>query len=147
MAMNYGFGPAAMAGPSGNPYWAYGSPYPGYGYPAWGQLPWYGTFPATMPTIVAVGAARTDNEHIKTFVERALDNDPAIPAHAEIGVDVDNGVVTLTGTVANKRIKHAAGDDAWFIPQVLDVHNEISVVSHREHTGQAGEGRAASRRG
>ncbi|MGH2461252.1 MAG: BON domain-containing protein [Chloroflexota bacterium] len=133
--MNDGFGPAVIGGPYGNPYWMYGPPFPAYGYPSWGSGPWYGTFPAAMPTAIATGAARTDDAHIREFVERAIDNDPSIPAHAEIDVAVENGVVTLTGTVSNKRIKHAAGDDAWFVPQVFDVHNEIAVVSHREHAG------------
>ena len=152
--MNYGYGPAS-AWPYGNPYWSptgWGG-YSGFGgnngFGGYGN-PWYGygTFPyMPMPVAPTVGWPQANDAEIKYFVENALDNDPEIPPHANIGVDVHNGVVTLTGTVPNKRIKHAAGDDAWWIPPVLDVHNEINVVSRRERaTGTEGTGAATSRR-
>ncbi len=159
--MNYGYG-MAPAWPYGNPNWSptgwggfsgyggnfgfggYGGPWSGYGTPWYG----YGTYPfAPMATFPAVGWPQVDDAEIKYFVENALDNDPEVPAHANIGVDVHNGVVTLTGTVPNKRIKHAAGDDAWWIPPVLDVHNEITVVPRRERTmGTERTGTTTSRR-
>lgn len=154
--MNYGYGPAS-AWPYSNPAWAQpgwggfygygGNPWfgGGYGYPFLG----YGTFPygatAFYPSYAGV---QPNDAEIKYFVENALDNDPSIPAHTDIGVDVHNGVVTLTGTVSNKRIKHAAGDDAWWIPQVVDVHNEIQVAPRRERaaTGTEATGTATGRR-
>ncbi|HVB96908.1 MAG TPA: BON domain-containing protein [Chloroflexota bacterium] len=119
--MNPGPGPG-MPWSSSNP------SFPPAGYGAHGTFPFAGGY--------GFGAA-TDDE-ICYFVEQSLDNDPAIPPHVSIGVDVNSGVVTLTGTVPNKRIKHAAGDDAWWLPQVLDVHNEIEVLSRkvRARTGE-----------
>lgn len=86
--------------------------------------------------IATIGAQPAPDAEIQHFVERTIDNDPEIPAHAKIDVAVQNGVVTLTGTVSNKRIKHAAGDDAWWIPQVLDIHNQIQVSPRK--TGGTG---------
>jgi hypothetical protein len=64
--------------------------------------------------------------------------DPLIPANVEINVDSDAGVVTLTGTVPTKQVKHAAGDDAWWIPGVDDVHNDIQVQVRRPREEQEG---------
>lgn len=148
--MNYGYGPAMAAWPYTFQNWSpAGGLYGGYGAPfanvsplsgcGWGGG--YGTFPfgagMAYPSFAAPPA--TDDE-IRYFVEQALDNDPTLPTHTQIDVQVNNGVVTLSGTVPNKRIKHAAGDDAWWVPQVCDVHNEINVVSRRERAAGAGQG-------
>jgi osmotically-inducible protein OsmY len=45
-----------------------------------------------------------------------------------INVEVVEGVVTLTGTVKTSTEKRAAGDDAWDIPGVLDVQNQLQIV-------------------
>lgn len=133
--MNYGYGPAS-AWPYTNPNWPSGWG----GFAGYGGNPWlgggYGTLPYALPYLPITGAKRDDAE-IKYFVENAIDNDPVIPAHADISVAVQNGVVTLTGTVPNKRIKHAAGDDAWWVPPVLDVHNEIKVVPRRQRVAES----------
>ena len=163
LAMNHAFGPS-FRGPSAGPNWAhpgfYGgffnpatsSPYPpypmlqggGYGGPPF--APWYGAFPASNPwTNFAMALPEADDE-IKDFVEQSLDNDLEIPAQADIHVDVHDGVVTLTGTVPNKRVKHAAGDDAWWLPPVLDVHNELNVQRSRPKTGTGPATGTASRR-
>lgn len=130
------------AGFGGNVGWG-GAGFGGFGGqygPGYGPAPWsgYGTFP--------YGAAKgyggnvqwtpMNDEELKYFVEGAIDSDPSIPPNSNIGVDVNNGIVTLTGTVPNKRIKHAVGDDAWWLPQVVDVHNEIMVTPRRERVGQ-----------
>jgi hypothetical protein len=110
--------------------WGYGIPTSGtsgYGMP-WS---WYGTMPAPMRTA-------TDDQ-IKHMVEESLDADPAIPFDADINIDVRNGVVTLTGTVPNKRIKHDAGADAWWLPPVVDVENELQV-SRARRGGQPQQG-------
>jgi hypothetical protein len=109
----------------------------------------YGTFPfaGLGPGPSFYGGTMNDQE-LKYFVENAIDNDATIPPNTMINVDVQDGVVTLTGTVPNKRMKHAAGDDAWFVPQVADVHNEINVMPRRERTGTGTtEGNAGGRRG
>jgi osmotically-inducible protein OsmY len=45
----------------------------------------------------------------------------------EVGVEVDKGVVTLTGTVENFAKKHAATEAAHRVAGVLDVANDIKV--------------------
>jgi hypothetical protein len=97
----------------------------------------YGTVPYNPPGAGFGGYPWTplSDEELGYFVENALDNDPIIPTQSSIGVQVNDGIVTLTGTVPNKRIKHAAGDDAWWIPQVIDVHNEIQVMPRRQRAG------------
>lgn len=87
---------------------------------------WGGTY---SPQFTATGLP-TDEE-IEEMVYDALDADPLIPYDADINVAVDAGVVTLAGTVPNKRVKHAAGDDAWWVPGVVDVNNELAVSGRR----------------
>jgi osmotically-inducible protein OsmY len=45
----------------------------------------------------------------------------------EVGVEVDKGFVTLTGTVTNFAKKHAATEAAHRVAGVLDVANDITV--------------------
>lgn len=121
-------GPEWHAGPS----YAQGLGAPGFGpYPgAWGLggvRRWGGAY---SPQFIATGLP-TDEE-IEEMIYDALDADPMIPYDADISVAVDTGVVTLTGTVANKRTKHAAGDDVWWVPGVVDVNNEVAVTGRRK---------------
>jgi len=152
--MNYGCGPAMP--------WSYGSQWgtpstmgggfgTGYGYPMTnfpmtggmgtsgmgfgpGPTNWsnFGTFPSTG---FGYGWNPMTDEELEYFVEQSIDNDPSIPPNANIDVDVRDGIVTLAGTVPNKRIKHAAGDDAWWLPQVIDVHNTIQVQPRKQRAG------------
>lgn len=69
---------------------------------------------------------KTDNE-IKTQVTRELKWDSRI-AWAEIGVEVRDGVVTLTGSVTTYAKKLAAQKAAHRIAGVLDVANDIVVA-------------------
>lgn len=46
---------------------------------------------------------------------------------AKVGVEVDKGIVTLTGTLDNFAKKHAATEAAHRVAGVLDVANDISV--------------------
>ncbi|MBI4322487.1 MAG: BON domain-containing protein [Chloroflexi bacterium] len=70
-----------------------------------------------------------EDERLGEIVGSAIANDPMIPPQANIDVEVSDGVITLTGTVPNKLVKHAAGDDAWYTPGVWDVHNNLEVVA------------------
>jgi hypothetical protein len=94
---------------------------------------WGGTY---SPQFMLTGLP-TDDEIVE-MVYDAIDNDPLIPYDADISVDSDAGTVTLTGTVMTKQVKHAAGDDAWWIPGVDDVHNALSV--ERRHPAHAAQG-------
>lgn len=62
----------------------------------------------------------------------SVDADPVVPYESDINIDVTGGVVTLSGTVPSKRIKHAVGDDAWWVPGVWDVNNNIHILSRRK---------------
>ncbi len=87
------------------------------GPPAYGP-PYYGNLPT--------------DEEIEEMIFDAIDADPLIPFDANIDVSVDAGTVFLRGEVPSKRIKHAAGDDAWWIPGVDDVHNDIAVTPRKQ---------------
>ena len=106
--------------------------------PMW-QQPGFGpmgTLPGTYLPAYGGGGIASDDD-IKDMVLTSFDADPRIPYDSDITVDVTGGIVTLTGTVPNKRIKHAAGDDAWWIPDVVDVNNELEVLGRRESASSA----------
>ncbi|HUX88023.1 MAG TPA: BON domain-containing protein, partial [Chloroflexota bacterium] len=54
-----------------------------------------------------------------------------------------------TGTVPSKEIKHAAGDDAWWLPGVDDIDNQLTVEAPRrvsaEETSPVRGGRGRGR--
>jgi osmotically-inducible protein OsmY len=75
---------------------------------------------------------KSDSE-IKVQVLRELKWDSRI-GWSEIGVDVTDGVVALTGTVETYAKKHAAQEAAHRIAGVLDVANEIEVKPARVFT-------------
>jgi len=129
-----GFGP--NYGPSFADYQSFvGGMMPGPMQMGWGLggvRRWGGTY---SPQFRSTGLP-TDDETVEMTYD-AIDNDPLIPYDADINVDCDAGTVTLTGTVSSKQIKHAAGDDAWWIPGVDDVHNDLSVeIRHPAHSAQ-----------
>ena len=45
-----------------------------------------------------------------------------------LAVNVQSGVVVLTGDVSTALAKRAAGDDCWDTPGVVDVSNQLKVV-------------------
>lgn len=138
--MGYGFGTAPWSGFNfGNPAWM--SP-TDLGWGLGGGRRWGGTY---TPQFMMTGLP-TDNEMVEMIYD-SIDSDPIIPFDAEINVDSDAGVVTLTGTVATKEIKHAAGDDAWWIPGVDDVHNDLEVTRKRPTSTTRPERPEATRTG
>lgn len=76
---------------------------------------------------LAEPGVRSD-EDIKRDVKDALFWDTWVDS-TRVNVDAQDGVVTLSGTVASPVEKRAAGDDAWDIPGVVDVVNNLSVQS------------------
>jgi osmotically-inducible protein OsmY len=68
---------------------------------------------------------KTDGR-IQLDVLRELRWDPRV-AQTDVGVEVDNGVVTLTGTVNNYPERLAAQEAAHRVQGVLDVANDIQV--------------------
>jgi osmotically-inducible protein OsmY len=77
---------------------------------------------------VAPQVVRSDDE-IKADVRGALARDAWIDEQ-RIDVVVDQGIVYLKGTVQDGKDKAAAGDDAWTVPAVLDVVNDLAVAPH-----------------
>jgi len=69
---------------------------------------------------------RTD-EAIRDDVLDELEWEPAIPEASQIGVAVDNGVVTLTGVVDSYPIRRAAEEAARRIEGVRAIANDIEV--------------------
>lgn len=98
---------------------------PEFGY----TQPWAVAYPPAFnaPPVWTSQGCPTD-EQVLSMIYDALDADPAIPYDSDIDVDVTGGVVTLTGTVPNKRIKHFVGDDAWWVPGVWDINNNLEIV-------------------
>jgi osmotically-inducible protein OsmY len=69
--------------------------------------------------------AKTDSQ-IQQEVLRELSWDPRVE-ETEVGVEVDGGIVTLTGTVSSWAKRVAAQDAAHRVAGVLDVANDIKV--------------------
>jgi hypothetical protein len=68
---------------------------------------------------------RTDGQILEDVSER-LWRHPKIDA-SEIEVEVSDGIVTLKGTVDERRMKRLAEEVCDYLPGVFDVHNEIRV--------------------
>lgn len=74
---------------------------------------------------------RNDSE-IQRAVQRELEWDSRVTATA-VGVEVDQGVVTLTGTVASYPQRLAAQEAAHRVAGVLDVANDLTVRLPTSH--------------
>ena len=72
-----------------------------------------------------VRPTRTDEE-IERDISDSLFWDGWVDSR-RINVEVEGGVVTLTGTVHTSIEKKAAEDDVWDIPGVIDVRNELVI--------------------
>jgi len=69
---------------------------------------------------------RRPDERIREDINDRLTESPEVDA-TEIAVRVENGEVTLTGIVDNRRAKSIAEDLAENVAGVKDVHNQIRV--------------------
>lgn len=87
-------------------------------------------FPGQAPT-------RPD-EDIKRDVDTALFYDDVVSSLG-IKVSVNNGVVNLDGEVNSERAKRSASEDAWEVPGVKDVKNELQVNESPTPSRAAGE--------
>ena len=70
---------------------------------------------------------RKSDIQIQQDVMRELRWDTRIGS-TEVGVEVDKGIVSLTGTVENFAKKHAATEAAHRVAGVLDVANDVAVA-------------------
>jgi len=64
----------------------------------------------------------------------------------DVELRCEGGRVTLTGTVAHKRLKHDLGEIVWAIPAVTDVQNNVAIAARRRGRPATGprEGEAPS---
>jgi osmotically-inducible protein OsmY len=74
----------------------------------------------------AAQAPPSDTE-LADEIKNKLVWDPWVDAN-RVQVEVNQGVVTLTGNVPSIFEKRAAGDDAWDTPGTLDVHNDLMIT-------------------
>jgi hypothetical protein len=63
---------------------------------------------------------------------------------SDISVDVDNGEITLTGSVDSRRTKRMVEDTVESIPGVTDIHNQLHV-SQSQAQGRGGQRAQRSR--
>jgi osmotically-inducible protein OsmY len=71
----------------------------------------------------------SDREMKSTLVHRLNEN--LYTEDAEIKVDVDHRVIVLGGEVTTPLAKRVAGEDAWDVPGVVDVSNQLVVAGSR----------------
>ncbi len=99
------------------------------------QRYYYGWYDAPPPE-----PAPTDRQIKSTVVDRLRENPHT--KDDEIRVDVERGVVILTGEVSFPRAKRAAGDDAWDTAGVSDVSNQLSIASRAPADASRASGKA-----
>jgi hypothetical protein len=69
------------------------------------------------------------NDHeVEDFIYDAFE---LLPGTADVEVRCEGGRLTLTGSVQHKRVKRDLGEIAWAIPVLLDVQNNVTIVSRR----------------
>ena len=84
---------------------------------------YYGWYGDQQP---AQASPQTDGQIKSEVVDRLRQN-----VHTKdhtLAVNVQSGVVVLTGDVSSVLAKRAAGDDCWDTPGVVDVSNQLRVV-------------------
>ncbi len=77
------------------------------------------------------------DEQVAADIRYRLRSDASINSRRII-VAVDQGDVTLSGSVRSAAEKSEAATEAWFIPGVKSVENEIEVAWHREEDADDG---------
>lgn len=91
------------------------------------------------------GYRRSDERITEEINERLTDHDELDAG--EIQVSVQNGEVTLSGTVDHRFAKRLAEDVAEQISGVTEVHNRIRVKKQSESGSSTASGRSESTRG
>lgn len=81
---------------------------------------------------------RRSDERIADEVNEALTEDELLDA-SEIEVSVENGEVTLNGTVDSRHAKRLAEDLAESCAGVVDVHNRLRITDRETPIGKASE--------
>ncbi|HEX7830142.1 MAG TPA: BON domain-containing protein [Thermoanaerobaculia bacterium] len=81
---------------------------------------------------------RRDDDHIRATVNELLTQHAGIDA-TDVDVTVDNGEVTLNGTVGSRWQKRPAEDIAGSCRGVQDVHNRLRLADRETQIGKASE--------
>jgi hypothetical protein len=76
------------------------------------------------------GRIPSDDE-VENLINEAVDSDPLFAGNVEVEVQCEAGVVTLTGNVPHKSVKHAIGELAWSVPGIVDVKNNLELSGRR----------------
>ncbi len=79
----------------------------------------------------------SQSDDVKTEALNALYRDLAVPPH-RVKVEVENGWVTMSGTVVRSYQRACAESDARRIPGVVGVTNQIRVAPAQAEQGSAG---------
>lgn len=79
------------------------------------------------------GPAQRTDDQIKTAIEDILTEDPWLDASG-MQVSVQQGIVTLAGTVPSRAAKRRAEDLADTIRGVRDVQNTLVIAGHQPIT-------------
>ncbi|HEX6424678.1 MAG TPA: BON domain-containing protein [Acidimicrobiales bacterium] len=72
--------------------------------------------------------APSDRDMKSALVHRLREN--LYTEDAQIRVEVQDRVVILHGVVPDRMAKRVAGEDAWDVPGVIDVSNQLAVGGH-----------------
>jgi len=97
---------------------------------------------AASALLTAIGMRRgqplgpTSDNEIEDFIYDALE---LLSGSTDVEVRSEGGRVTLTGSVAHKRLKRDIGEIVWTIPVVNDVQNNIAIATRRRSRGQGRE--------
>lgn len=89
---------------------------------------------AVVNQLTVMPVSRPD-ENIRADVERALGDDPVTDSY-EILVSVENGVVTLTGSVESWDEKHLTTEVVKGIRGVRDIRNRLTITYREERADQ-----------
>ena len=111
----------------------YGSSSPAVGWPALSGLGLDGHVPGLHSGKGPKGYTR-NYERVREAVNEALARHPEIDA-SDIEVKLDEGEVTLTGTVSDRSQKRLADQIAEQVHGVHDVHNQLRIVKPSGTTG------------
>jgi hypothetical protein len=88
--------------------------------------------PASLLAAVAMRRGQpqgpTNDREVEDFLYDAVD---MLPGTSEVELRCENGRVTLTGSVSDKRTKRDIGEIAWAIPGINDLQNNVTITSRR----------------
>lgn len=103
-------------------------------------FPYGGTDPSGRPSYRGRGPKnwRPTDERIRDNVNELLTDHDDVDA-TDVEVRVENGEVTLDGTVASRWEKRLAEDIAASCRGVYDVHNRLRISDRETHIGKASE--------